>query len=360
VWDQGEQPIRIVEFTDVIWLKISGDGSWIVYLRGDYDTAVDIWAVKTDGSHNQLVLNTGGMQEISSTEAGIPYPCRRYTDWIPGSSALLFRMCATTMDKREAELDRRIWKLDVSTGESSLYGAGNFMISPNGQHVVLLEEGRIDIYHSEGGILRRNVHQEPELSSGELNSLFQQAHWSLDGSHFLIVQPESEDVKDEDAAFRVDRVWVDERPSEFLGSYPGYIYSVHFSPDNQFMAYKHMLDFDENRSELHLVNLDLGEDIDYFEGRHIGLYEWSPNAYNFTFFDGLDTYLSDICLLPDQAQLLRGPNSYIDYEWVCGDALLASQKDESIGLSFEFVGDSDDRSNFHLAEFYDTICIQGD
>jgi hypothetical protein len=351
LWDEGEEPIRLTDFNDVVDVEISDDGEIIAFLREISTNQYELWSMLADGSEVKRVIT----DEELFQEEPIPddYIIRFYGYKLRKNAHMFFIYIRifTGEDDPFTWEDRMI---DVQTGEIYPARGRQSKESPDGNYVATYHENGINLYTSDGMLLHEDVLPEYRVITENERYIFIDPIWSENSDYILIVQPETDDIYKEGAIFSVQKVWVDGRENESLGTFEGFALSVHISPDHKFMYYRTSWG---SNTEMHLVNMETKEVVLYLED-HVQMGEWSPNSQDFFYFITYDIFIGNVCQAAWKAEKLDfylGNYRYV--EWLDGTTYMTIDKAEAWELKFFQLADPSFLGQLISIEEYDVVMI---
>ncbi|MDX1437820.1 MAG: hypothetical protein R3335_13485, partial [Anaerolineales bacterium] len=268
--------IEIIEFSDAHPL--------VAFSRQVDPQQAELWVADTNGSGASLLADQQDlMAEIqepsadSATLAGVT--------WIPGTSALVYD-AFPQFDEEGIYIyvQRQNWQVDALSGEHSVLfppGEGGMLsYSPDGRALAVVTPESLDLVNLETGERQEAGLDYFALGMGEYY-FFPPLEWAPDSRSLYLIQPEKEGFE-QDMEIGVWQVPVDGGPAELLSQVKGFGPSVSLSPDLSRVAYW-KAEAGSNYRELHIAALDGSEDIRYAAGDLMEFQGWTPDSGFFVY-----------------------------------------------------------------------------
>jgi len=183
--------------------------------------------------------------------------------------------------------------------------------APDGRSLAVFTQGAVTVVDAASGSRRDIPFDYQPIGMGEY-STYPRIYWLGDGTAFYTTfsQGDATQVIGEGASFTLWRLDVAAGSATALGTYDGSFFGTWFSPDRRWLAYpvRHA----NNTCELHLVDVQTGEQVRYAEGGWIGLRGWSLDPARFIYQQGGRVTLGQICGAP---QVLPGVDRDQELGW---------------------------------------------
>lgn len=292
-WQDGEA-VRLAA-ADAYYPRISPDGQRIAFLRSAGTFHQELWAVNIDGSNERKLVSVSDLDRIGggvrdpSALAIIPYYEYR---WLPGTRRLAFST-QQVFNGPGAGLMNDLHFVDADTGQITdlfLSGwGGEFVFSPDGQQVAVVQTDKIILSNIDGSNYRPVMNYTPVASYTEA-PFYARPHWSPDGDFLRVAIPPADSLAAPDQPTALWRIPVDGTPPVQEGAVTPVFFvdaPVTYSPDLARIAFiREAGAADANLRELHLATFDGGGDWAYASGPMLLFAGWSPDSRRFIYIVG--------------------------------------------------------------------------
>ena len=183
---------------------ISDDNRKIVFSRrkpflssADAETEPNLYSIDTDGSHERTLITP---EWLAALGEGTGARGVRSAIFVPHTHQLLFNtyLCETQKDDSPCATGTFIVDADttgignfsapgpVSNLSYNTNGSPNFKVSPDGKKVSIVSSGHIDVFGTDGRIIRRNLATYTPIAPVEH---FPEHYWLPDSSGLVIALP---------------------------------------------------------------------------------------------------------------------------------------------------------------------------
>lgn len=278
LWQPGLSSARLTEHGGAVDLRISPDGAWIVYKRKLDDLRQELWALKSDGSEDRLLVAASDLSASSPGQTLIPAQMA----WAPGGHRLLFNTVAVmsgpgqppSNDLRLVDVDASEKKIILPAGSG-----GNFMLSPDGKKVLLLRESSFAIANLDGSGLRP-LFSFPQISTYSEWVYYPDPVWNQDSKSFRVIIPPADSLGRPDDPTVIWEIPVDGSPARQLASFvaaPAWRFRPLLSPNGRNAAYQTVKSKSSDLSDLHIMNIDLNNTWTLRTGS-LQFKNWSPDS----------------------------------------------------------------------------------
>lgn len=293
LWQESDQTLHpLLPATNALDMRLSDDGSIIVFTKNIEFGKVELWAVNTDGSNARQLLSADAIHALDPETLGTTI---YQMEWIPGTHLLAFN----TVEYVQAPgqfLNDDLHFLNVDTGELSTQltsgTGGNFVFSPDGSQYALIrmveDSGTISLLNTDGTNLRENVLTYPYILTYSEYQYYAEPVWSPDSSLLRVAIPPHDSLGDPTALTSLWEIPTDGSPATQIGeilTQPLFLGGVRYSPDLTHLAYTRLANPEDYLNvELVLANADGSDETVYATG-NLYFKGWSPNAQHFIYED---------------------------------------------------------------------------
>jgi Tol biopolymer transport system component len=278
------------------WPKISPDGEIIVYLRQLDDFHAELWAVNSDGSNDRRLVSVADLDQIGggvrdpSAVAINPY----HYEWVPGSHTVAFNTQQVFQGPGLSLLDD-LNLVKADTGELTfllLSGwGGEFVYSPDGKHVALINPSTILLMDADGSNYRPVFSYEAVITYSEYR-YYASPVWSPGGDLLRLVLPPPDPLA---TPLQPTALWVipsdGSQPFQVgqVQAVPFFEMPVTFSPDRSRLIYLQEVGQPaENQRQLLIANPDGSGEWVYQKSALLAFQVWSVDSQHFAFSSGED------------------------------------------------------------------------
>lgn len=290
-------------------LKTSFDGEWVAYFGQTEKLGQDIWACKTDGSDEFLLVSQADLAAIDPiSDKVLPYDM----GWIPNTHLLYFTT-SHYLDGQGSVHNNDLNIINVDTLEKRILPLpgeeGRLFFSPDGKQIGLSMPRQIDLINLDGSNYREAALTFELISTYSERLYSPPLYWAADSSElytFIIPQDSQADLT---PPTKVWQIPLDGSPARLITEFtaaPRVVFDTQISPDLSRVAYQTSIGDPEIRThQLHLLSLDGSSDLRVFSGTDIHFAGWSPDGQHYAFFSGPDYSLligdlsGKISLAPD-------------------------------------------------------------
>lgn len=317
-------PRQLSSVSGAVDILISDDGQLVVYLRRESGSGatppVELRAVNADGSDDRTLMSPEDVNRLYPLNGMLRNDVSSI-EFIPGTHELLFNTRAVAEGPGLLKYNDLL-RLDGETGElTTLFPpeeGGDFVISPDGAQLALIQPDSISLVNSDGSNLRPNVMSyEPVITYSEFQ-YYAQPIWSVDASRLAAVIPSADPLADSPSG-TLWRINEDGSASE-VTTYSGDFYftqqgaSSVIAPDLTRVLVPRQID---SGLEIGLAPFEGGSVTGYDSG-DLGWTGWAPDALHFVYSKGGPMELQ----LGEVAEGPRPLASGTDLRWTGVDAFL--------------------------------------
>ena len=291
--------VEIVDFSLTVTGQLSSDGALIAYTRVLRDVPVELWVANADGTNPRVLLYIEDLVNMREDGPHLVPGIHRY-QWIPDTHHLLLNTGQFPISDEgifEFVADD-LWQIDVDSGEARVFlpqdEGGEFVLSPDGQFVVVQRLNQLLLIDSDGENLRTNVlsgYTTPGM--GHL-PYFPPIVWE-DAESFLTLTT-TDPYAQHDAEVTIWRVPHDGE-AQSLRTITAAFISVALSPDGVFVAYWNTPGAQSNQRRLYITQTHGGEEYLFLESELLVFSGWLPDARHFHYHErfGEERLIGDVC-----------------------------------------------------------------
>ncbi len=356
VWTEFGEVISLTGTGDATQVRITPDGSTVVYARAIAGGGAELWAADGDGANPRLLAGgpeMSGRIEIHDfsadntlvafthmldEKAGELWSARtdgagalRLVDqetlmaivaepladfavptgvtWFPGESRLAFDAAPRfENDGIYIYVQRQNWVVDALSGQQGeLFSAGeggSLSFSPDGRSAAITTPDSLRLMNVEENRPFAADFPYFAVGMGEFYA-FPPMRWTHDSHGLLVAQPQSEEMMVQDAPIKIWYVPVDGSPAVELVEVSGWFTSLQFSlgmsidfdPSTSWVGLWRGISVGSNERELLLYSLDGKHRLAYASGDLLDFLGWSPNGRHFAYVvgSGQESYVGDVC-----------------------------------------------------------------
>ncbi|MDX1616706.1 MAG: hypothetical protein R3300_20535 [Candidatus Promineifilaceae bacterium] len=322
LWRDGLGETQLTRNGGVESLYLSDDGTLIAFLRPD-----GLWVVDAEGNgERQLVSNADlPVPDLGDISNSVVDVVPNQVGWIPGTHQLLFNTNPRLQGPGLLLADD-LWWVDADSGEvRNLFPAGdggNFVLSPDGNSVSLIQPDTIYVAATDGSERRHVLNYTPVTTYSE-HQFYVNPVWAPDGSSLRVIIPPPDPRAQPPQPYTLWKLNIDGTPSQMIASFGRAsdfpIIAAGISPDLSQLAY---LDAPpDNAGQLNLLLRSLGDtlgdpalyasDVQTFDG-------WSPAGTHFHYTPDFEQipYRAVGRVQQDPLILAAGDWAVIDITWI--------------------------------------------
>jgi len=260
---------------------MSPDSSRIAFLRSADFTNQNLYVIRSDGSGELLLLSAADFAALPRTDPGALTLNINQLEWIPRSNRLAFST-RLVFDGPGLILNRDLWVIDTDTATRTNLlppgSGGMFTYSPDGSQIALSSPTSVSLLNADGSNLRMNVLTYPFINTASEYAFHVMPTWRSDSGALRAVVPPEEPFAIPTPNSMVWNLPVDGSPAGSMGFIVNsFLNAAPFSPDLSRLAYLRPSGGSGNISELHIVNLDGGGDLNVATSTYDQIY-WSPDS----------------------------------------------------------------------------------
>ncbi len=286
LWRPGGEITRLTDHGQAEDVSISPNGAWIAYTRRLTDLQRELWAVRSDGSENRLLVGAADLPSPSPDSALVP----NQMEWQPGTHRLYYNTRSVYAGPGEPRSeDLRVVDADNPAERAVLLSAGQggqFVFSPDGQKLLITQSGRFRVANIDGSGAR-DLFTFPAVMTYSEWTYYPDPVWKKDSSAFRVAIPAQDPLTRPDDPTVVWEIGLDgsSRPLLSVPAAPAYMYRPLLSPDAKTILYQTQRSSTDLVSDLHIANLDLGGDW-VIHTANQRLRNWSPDSVRLSILAG--------------------------------------------------------------------------
>ena len=295
VWRPGSGPLQLTVFGGVKAVYPSPNGTEVAVLRQAGEFQNELWVVHMDGSGGRRLVSRADLDALEpetrrpETVAINPYQAA----WAPGSSLLAFNT-VQVMEGPGGASPKDLRLVDTSAVSPTITTVlpngqgGMFYYSPDGTQVAVVTPQSISLVNADGSRLRSPVFLFDQVNTYSEYSYHPEPVWSADSSELWVVVPPVDAFSEPRLPTEIWKISAGEKPEIALVSKvqaaPFFGSPVALAPGLSRLAYLTETGTPlENRSELHLANLDGSQDTLYHTAALLQFDSWAPGDGHFVF-----------------------------------------------------------------------------
>jgi hypothetical protein len=285
-------PHQLTETDQILDVRLSDDGARIAFVRqpAGPDTS-ELRAIRSDGSEEIVLLSQDDLNALYPLDIALRRGVMAF-DFIPGSHDLLVNTRAFFEGPGLFKYDDllRINSDDGTLTELLAPGeGGDFVVSPDGNKVVLVRPDQIGLVDPDGSHLQSDLISFSPIITYSEYSFYPWPVWAPDSSAFVVVIPSPDPLAPE-VTSRVARVDAASGAVEELATFNGDSFWLQrtapvIDPGLTWLAFQQPASAD-SVNQLLVGNLD-GSDAEVIAHGPIDWRGWSPDGQHFLF--GLET-----------------------------------------------------------------------
>lgn len=287
LWSPGLKSVRLTQHGQVLDMRLSSDGLWAAYTKKISEGHIEIWAVRSDGSGDQLLAGTAQMPSPDPAQTLVPDQMQ----WVPGSHTLLYNTVVVYAGPgRPASDDLRSVSVDTPEQKTILLPpgqGGHFILSPDRKKLLIVRNDRFLVANIDGSDLRQ-VFTYPYVMTYSEWAYLPDPVWSTDSKSFRVIIPPQDPLTRPDEPSVLWQVPADgstaKQVSSFLAA-PAFQYRALLSPTGQKLAYQ-TTKGDAILTDLHLASADQKDHWVVRSGK-LRFDSWAPDGLHFA------VYISD-------------------------------------------------------------------
>jgi hypothetical protein len=291
--------VEFVDFGTIVTGQLSSDETLIAYTRLLHDVPVELWVANADGTNPRVLLYIEDLVNMREDGPHLVPGIHRY-QWIPDTHQLLVNTGQFPISEEgifEFVADD-LWLINAETAEPNVLLAqeqgGEFILSPEGQFVIVQRRDQLLLIDSDGENLRTNVLPGYTAPGFGHAPYFPPIVWQ-DAESFLALTT-TDPYAQADAEVTIWRVSRNGE-AEALKMITAAFISVAFSPDGVFVAYWNKPTEQTNTRRLYITQTYGDEEFLFLESLLIEFAGWQPDARHFGYFDGIEASMTigDVC-----------------------------------------------------------------
>jgi hypothetical protein len=328
LWTADADPIALTQNGGVEDVILSDDGQRIAFKRGG-----QLWVVNSDGSdERQLVADADLAAIVPEDATGIVV---YQVGWLPGSHTLLFNT-SPQFDAPGLLLSDDLWLVDVATPELRNLlppgEGGNFVPSPDGQQIAIIDPGSIDVIAADGSNRRQVLTYTPVLTYSEFQ-YYASPVWTAESDALRVAIPPADPLAATGQPTSIWHIPADGTPAQLLGNVTAAPFGGDpiFSPDLNRIVYLVEIDPETGQRGVAVAEFgsqgELTETLVYEEA--VGLDSWSPDGRTFVFMRPADGgMLTAVLGAVDQEPipLSEAGAVVVDVQWLDADSLILTRQ----------------------------------
>ena len=290
--------VELTDFGITVTGQLSSDGELIAYTRLLRDVPVELWVANADGTDPRVLLYIEDLVNMRDDGPQIVPGIHRY-QWILDTHQLLVNTGQFPISEEgifEFVADD-LWLIDADTAESRVLlpqdEGGEFILSPDGQFVVVETREELLIMESDG----ENRHEDvlPEYIAPGVGPApyFPPIVWQ-DSESFVTLT--ATDPYAPDAEVTIWQVSTN-GDTQAVRTITAAFLSVTFSPDGVFIAYWNTPAEPSNQRRLYIAQTYSDEEFLFLEHERFEFAGWLPDARHFRYFENINASatLGDVC-----------------------------------------------------------------
>jgi hypothetical protein len=324
-WITGEAgpPLRLSDSGDVYDVRITSDGSLVVYARRPaLDGPTELWSVGADGTDPRQLLAAADWNSLYDP-ADFRFNDLGRMDFIPGTHLLLLNTRAVPEGPGLFLYDDLL-RLDADSGALERLLApgegGGFLPSPDGKKVALIRPTSIGIVNADGGEPHQECITYPTVITYSEYLYYPKPVWSDDSSRLGVALPSPDPL----APGLSGTIWdIEAEPcvGRPLGTLAGDFFFSQFSapslsPDLRQVAFARPGE-DPTRVDLLTAAAD-GSGQEVFAAGNLSWQGWAPDSDRFVYTEEATTDL----MLGQRGQVPMPLATGHDLRWISETAYL--------------------------------------
>ncbi|HSQ27679.1 MAG TPA: hypothetical protein VLM80_11200 [Anaerolineales bacterium] len=320
---------------DVYQPKLSPDGNIVAFLRPSGDFHVQLWAIDTNGENERVLVTIddlnaigGGVRDPNAV-AIAPYEF----EWIPGTQLLAFNTQQILQGPGLFLLDdfHIVDAVSLQLRMVLLAGWGGiFMVSPDGQQVVLSTPSQIALAELDGSNYRQVLVYTPVITYSDYR-YYARPVWKLDSSGLWVAIPPEDPLAQPVESTSLYEISAAESTARLVNQIPAVSYiesPVVYSPDAEYLIYlKESGDPEGHLRELYISKPDGSGAWMYQRDYLLKFLNWSIDSTRFVYTVGENqtAWLGDL-QAPAQ-ELLTELNPLTQMRWIDSEHFLFARVD---------------------------------
>lgn len=322
VWiaEKENPPAQLTFEGGVERVLLSSDGTRLVYTRrASPEGGIELRLFKLDSGEDLVLLSSEAFNNLHPLPENVLRLEIGMMSFQPSTHNLFFNTIKV-FDAPGVNKTDDILALDVDSGEPTEFlsagEGGDFTFSPDGSHLIVVRPESIDLIDSDGGNHMTDLISYSPVTTYSEFRYYAQPVWAPDSNTFGVAIPSSEPLGEE-VFGNVWTVAADGGPAQNHGRIDGDFYFTQvfsaptLSPNLDRVAFIRETDAEQT---LYVANLD-GSDPILVETNVITWENWSPNGGHFAFTHAQPTTV--IIATSDGGIRLELPA--IDLRWISED-----------------------------------------
>jgi len=320
----NEPARRITSMDAVESIRITADSNKIAFLRRpDNETAPELYSIDRNGTNLTLLLSSAALNSL--------YPLDDYQfrsiysmEFVPTTHTLLFNTRNIPIGPGLV-LVNDLHQIDLDTSQHTvLFGpgeGGNFLLSPDGSQLALIQPDNIRLAQVDGSARSPNLlTYSPVMTASEFQ-YYAQPVWAADGSSLLVAIPGPDPFSDPSYG-DIYRISIDSAHTDHIAHIEADFYFTQLffdpviSPDLSHLIYRSGSPATENRA-LYLSGID-GSDPLLIESSPVHWRGWRTDSECLTF----KLLGSDLYQLTNLSGETRPLVEGIDLRWIDSNTFL--------------------------------------